>query len=158
MRSSLRLLAVLAATSSLLALAAAPAGAQTIGDVLGTTILNDTLTQINLPQVPVPDPEADGTTPQSGTQQQQQTTTTTTTTPRALGYYCKGESKRHVRGATGTPFSRCVTAMGKLRKGTSTSAAAACKPLSRKHFTGMKRTPYAVCVSGGNKLLADQKK
>jgi hypothetical protein len=45
-------------------------------------------------------------------------TTTTQTTPngKAYGYYCKGFSKKHVKGTKGTPYSRCVTAAAKLNK------------------------------------------
>lgn len=35
---------------------------------------------------------------------------------KAYGVYCKGESRKHVKGEKGTPFSRCVTAAAKLRK------------------------------------------
>lgn len=71
-------------------------------------------------------------------------------------YYCRGESKRHVRGQKRTPFSQCVSAMVKLRNGSATSAAGACRALSRRHANGMKRTPYAVCVAGAKRLLAER--
>jgi hypothetical protein len=29
---------------------------------------------------------------------------------------CKGESKKHVKGEKGTPFSRCVAAAARLRE------------------------------------------
>jgi hypothetical protein len=34
----------------------------------------------------------------------------------AYGVYCRGESKQHIKGEKGTPFSQCVTAAAKLRK------------------------------------------
>ncbi len=35
---------------------------------------------------------------------------------KAYGVYCKGQSKKHVKGETGTAFSRCVKGVAKLRK------------------------------------------
>ena len=35
---------------------------------------------------------------------------------KAYGVHCKGESKKHVKGVKGTPFSQCVVAMAKLQK------------------------------------------
>ena len=72
---------------------------------------------------------------------------------KAYGRYCKGESKKHVKGQKGTPFSRCVTAMAKLAKGKTASPRKACKSESRKHVKGQKGTPFSLCVKGGAKLL-----
>jgi hypothetical protein len=72
---------------------------------------------------------------------------------KAYGRYCKGESKKHVKGEKGTPFSRCVTAMAKLAKGQTASPRRACKSESRKHVKGEKGTPFSRCVKGGAKLL-----
>src|SRR6476659_7462377 len=33
---------------------------------------------------------------------------------KAYGHYCQGQSKKHVKGTKGTPFSQCVTAMAKV--------------------------------------------
>ena len=74
----------------------------------------------------------------------------------AYGYYCRSESKTHVAGTPGTPFSKCVTAMAKLATGTSSSPKSACASESKKHVAGKAGTPYSVCVSGGAKLLADK--
>lgn len=74
----------------------------------------------------------------------------------AYGYYCQQESKKHVAGTPGTPFSKCVTAMAKLAKGTTTSPKVACATESKKHVAGMRRTPYSICVAGGAKLLEDR--
>ena len=35
---------------------------------------------------------------------------------KAYGVYCRGFSKKHVKGAKGTPFSRCVVAAAQARK------------------------------------------
>ena len=65
---------------------------------------------------------------------------------KAYGRFCKGESKKHVAGHKGTPFSRCVTAMAKLATGKTSNPARACASLSKKHVAGHKRTPYSQCV------------
>ena len=75
---------------------------------------------------------------------------------KAYGVYCKSESKKHVSGQKGTPFSQCVTAMAKLAKGQTTSARTACKGESKKHVKGQKGTPFSECVSAAAKLKADQ--
>jgi hypothetical protein len=148
------------AACGLLAVAAVPASAQEgLGDVLGTVILNDTLTQITTPQLTVPtypDPESD-TQPQSTTKPQtNQPATTPAPSGRALGYYCRGVSKKRAAGHKKTPFSQCVDAMRNLRTGKQSSPAKACIGLSHKRERG-KKSAYALCVSGGRKLLADAK-
>ena len=35
---------------------------------------------------------------------------------KAFGVYCKSESRKHVKGEKGTPFSRCVKAAAQLKK------------------------------------------
>ncbi len=35
---------------------------------------------------------------------------------KAYGYYCKGQSKKHVKGEKGTPFSRCVKGVNQMRR------------------------------------------
>ena len=35
---------------------------------------------------------------------------------RAYGRYCKDQSKKHVEGEKGTPFSRCVKGAAKLQR------------------------------------------
>jgi hypothetical protein len=71
---------------------------------------------------------------------------------RAFGFLCQKESKRHVRGQKGTPFSQCVTAMAKLASGSATNPAAACAKLSKRHTRGQKGTPFSQCVSAAAKL------
>jgi hypothetical protein len=74
----------------------------------------------------------------------------------AYGFYCQAESKTHVAGTPGTPFSKCVTAMAKLAGGSTSSPKAACAAESKKHVAGKAGTPYSLCVSGGAKLLQDK--
>jgi hypothetical protein len=77
-------------------------------------------------------------------------------TAHAYGFYCQNQSKKHVAGTPGTPFSQCVTAMAKLAKGTTTSPKAACAALSRKHDAGHAGTPFSRCVTAGAQLLKDK--
>ena len=74
---------------------------------------------------------------------------------RAYGRYCANQSRKHVDGEKGTPFSRCVTAMAKLANDNTPSPRKACKTESRKHADGEKGTPFSRCVSAGAKLLED---
>ena len=41
-----------------------------------------------------------------------------TTAPKgnAYGYWCKGESKKHVKGVKGTPFTKCVHGVNQMRR------------------------------------------
>src|SRR6185295_11563180 len=71
---------------------------------------------------------------------------------KAYGRYCQGESKKHVKGQKGTPFSQCVTAMAKLANDSKTTPAQACAQLSKRHVKGEKGTPYSRCVKAAAKL------
>jgi hypothetical protein len=75
---------------------------------------------------------------------------------KAYGKYCQGESKKHVAGTPGTPFSKCVTDMAKLASGQTNSPRTACKNESKKHVAGTPGTPYSKCVSAGAKLKHDE--
>jgi hypothetical protein len=75
---------------------------------------------------------------------------------KAYGLYCQGESKKHVDGEKGTPFSQCVTAMAKLANGNTDNPRTACAGESKKHVKGEKGTPFSQCVSAGAKLNHDQ--
>jgi hypothetical protein len=66
----------------------------------------------------------------------------------AYGYYCRGESKKHVKGEKGTAFSQCVKAMAQADKNEKITAKKACKELSKKHVKGQQGTPFSVCVKG----------
>lgn len=74
----------------------------------------------------------------------------------AYGKLCQGQSKEHVADTPGTPFSKCVTDMAKLAKGSSPSPRAACKDESKKHIAGTPGTPFSLCVSSGAKLRNTQ--
>ena len=148
---------ILAGLALFLALPAAASAQSDLGDVLGTTILQNTLTTIGLPQINVPsidDPTAEQpTTEQPATTQQPAAPAQPAHAP---GYYCRAESKKHLRGSRGTPFSQCVAAMAKLQNGETTSAADACRSMSRKRVKGMRRTPYSACIAAGRQLLIDK--
>jgi hypothetical protein len=70
--------------------------------------------------------------------------------------FCKGESKKHIAGTPGTPYSKCVSALFKLSEGKVKSPAKGCAGESKEHVRGMKGTPYSECVTGGKQLLASQ--
>ena len=72
----------------------------------------------------------------------------------AYGVYCQDQSKKHVAGKKGTPFSQCVTAMAKAANNAKLTPSKACKDMSRKHVKGEKGTPFSRCVSGAAKLTA----
>jgi hypothetical protein len=104
--------------------------------------------------------------PGHGNQGSTQSTGTTTTTPggksvpsnaKAYGAYCQNQSKKHVAGQKGTPFSQCVTAMAKLAKGATDSPKVACAAMSKTHVAGQKGTPYSNCVASGAKMLKDKR-
>jgi hypothetical protein len=71
---------------------------------------------------------------------------------KAYGVYCQDQSKKHVAGQKGTPFSQCVTAMAKAANDDSVTPREACKALSRKHVKGEKGTPFSRCVTAAAKL------
>ena len=75
---------------------------------------------------------------------------------KAYGVYCRGFSKKHVRGERGTAFSRCVTAMAKAAGSDDTSAREACQGLSKKHVEGAKGTPFSRCVVAAAQAKKDQ--
>jgi hypothetical protein len=77
---------------------------------------------------------------------------------RAYGRYCQNQSKKHVAGQKGTPFSQCVTAMAKLASAATASPKAACAAMSKQHVAGQKGTPFSNCVAAGAKLKKDQNK
>jgi|SRR5690242_2069523 len=76
---------------------------------------------------------------------------------KAYGKFCQGQSKTHVAGTPGTPFSKCVTDMAKLASGSTDNPRAACKDESKKHVAGSPGTPFSLCVSSGAKLLKTQR-
>jgi hypothetical protein len=74
---------------------------------------------------------------------------------KAYGKRCQGQSKKHVAGQQGTPFSQCVTAMAKVAT-SQANPTTACKALSKKHVAGGKGTPYSRCVVAAAKLHNEQ--
>jgi hypothetical protein len=64
----------------------------------------------------------------------------------AYGVHCQDQSKKHVAGEKGTPFSQCVTAMAKAATHEQLTAKQACKGMSKKHLKGVKGTPFSRCV------------
>src|SRR6185437_2602895 len=109
-------------------------------------------------------------TSSTGTTTGASSTPTPTNNGKAFGRLCQGESKKHVAGQKGTPFSKCVTDMAHLAQssqsgGTSqtttgsqstTNPARACANESKKHVAGQKGTPFSQCVSAAAKLLGEQ--
>ena len=75
---------------------------------------------------------------------------------KAYGSYCQTESKSHIAGQTGTPFSQCVTAMAKLANNTRTNPTSACITESKHHVAGQHGTPFSRCVSAAAKLLRSE--
>jgi hypothetical protein len=72
---------------------------------------------------------------------------------RALGYYCRGQSKKKVEGQKRSPFSQCVRALARVKRGKA-SPKVACRSLARKRLEGQKAkgTPYSLCVRGATRL------
>src|SRR5262245_25600727 len=81
-----------------------------------------------------------------------------TKTPKghAYGYFCKGQSKKHVKGEKGTAFSRCVKAMAQADRDEALTAKQACKALSKKHVKGEQGTPFSRCVKGVAQMRKEQ--
>ncbi len=71
----------------------------------------------------------------------------------AYGEFCQTQSKRHVAGQHGTPFSKCVTDMAKLASGHAKNPTSACQGENKRHVAGQHGTPFSMCVSGAAKLL-----
>ena len=76
---------------------------------------------------------------------------------KAYGKLCKDQSKKHVKGVKGTPFSNCVNAMAKIANVEGSTPRDACKPLSKKHVKGEKGTPFSRCVVAAQELKRDLK-
>lgn len=77
---------------------------------------------------------------------------------KAYGRYCNEESRKHVAGTPGTPFSQCVTAMAKLANDEEETVTPkqACKQESRKHVAGEKGTPFSQCIVAAAQLEKEQ--
>jgi hypothetical protein len=77
---------------------------------------------------------------------------------KAYGRYCKGESKKHVKGEKGTAFSRCVTNMAQAATQGEMAPGRVCKGESKKHVKGEKGTAFSRCVRGVAKLRHQEHK
>jgi hypothetical protein len=105
----------------------------------------------------------------TGTTSGTSSTPSSTNNGKAFGRLCQGESKQHVAGQPGTPFSKCVTDMAHLAQNSQngngsqstgsgqTNPARACANESKKHVVGQKGTPFSQCVTAAAKLLGQQK-
>jgi uncharacterized membrane protein len=79
----------------------------------------------------------------------------------AYGYWCKGESKKHVKGEKGTAFSRCVQAHKRAANQPDMTARQACKDLKKKHDQSGRHTPHGekgTAFSRCVKAVAQQRK
>jgi hypothetical protein len=76
---------------------------------------------------------------------------------KAYGVHCRDQSRKHVKGEKGTPFSQCVTAMARAANNENLTPRQACKEMSRKHVKGEKGTPFSRCVVGAAKVQKEQR-
>jgi hypothetical protein len=75
----------------------------------------------------------------------------------AYGYYCRGESKRHVKGEKGTAFSRCVKRLAQADAHPNMHPKKACRGLSKKHVKGgEKGTEFSRCVKKVNQMRREE--
>jgi hypothetical protein len=74
---------------------------------------------------------------------------------KAYGFYCKGQSKKHVKGEQGTAFSRCVKAMAQAARHEHMAPGRACKAESKEHVKGQQGTSFSRCVKGVAQLRKD---
>jgi hypothetical protein len=74
---------------------------------------------------------------------------------KAYGVYCKGFSKKAVKGQKMTPFSRCVTAMAKASTVKKKTPRAACVGFSKKPVKGKKGTEFSRCVAAATEAKAE---
>lgn len=75
---------------------------------------------------------------------------------KAYGRYCKGESKKHVKGEKGTAFSRCVRNLARADRQQRKSPGQICKGESKVHVKGQKGTAFSHCVTAVAKLREEQ--
>ncbi len=77
---------------------------------------------------------------------------------KAYGRYCRGFSKKHVKGQKQTPFSRCVTAMARAATSSTTTPKRACAGFSKVHVKGEQGTEFSRCVVAAAKVKKAQTK
>ena len=76
---------------------------------------------------------------------------------KAYGVHCRDQSRKHVKGEKGTPFSQCVTAMARAANNEQLTPRQACREMSRKHVKGEKGTPFSRCVVAAAHLQREEK-
>lgn len=107
-----------------------------------------------LPQTPAPEATSPGN--QGSTHEGAAPSATLPAAARAYGRNCRGESKKHVAGTSGTPFSKCVHDMRALASSEATSSPArACANESKHRLAGSHGTPYSQCVAAAAELHED---
>jgi hypothetical protein len=77
---------------------------------------------------------------------------------KAYGKRCQGFSRKHVKGVSGTPFSRCVKAMARADDNPNLHPKKACRALSKKHVKGQKGTPFSRCVKGIAQMRREERR
>jgi hypothetical protein len=85
------------------------------------------------------------------------TSTNGTANSKAYGRLCQAESKKHVAGQSGTPFSTCVKDLAQAAKSSHPNPHRVCANESKKHVAGMKGTPYSQCVVAAAKLQGQRR-
>ena len=79
----------------------------------------------------------------------------------AYGYWCRGESKQHVKGQQGTAFSRCVRAHKRAANQPDKTPREVCRDLKIKHDRSGKHVPHGdkgTAFSRCVKTVAQQRK
>lgn len=128
MRALLKTMAIVGALAAMPALAAADQPANVPPENQGTAHQGTTGTEY----APAPPPQA-----------------------KAYGFYCKGQSKKHVKGEKGTAFSRCVKAMARAENQEHMAPGRACREESKKHVEGQQGTSFSRCVKAAARLRKD---
>jgi hypothetical protein len=136
-----------------------PPSTITTGPPTTTPVGPPTTTPVGLPTTTPVGPPSNVPPTNQGTENKPSTPSPTASLPakaKAYGKFCQGQSKTHVAGTPGTPFSKCVTDIAKLATGSAKSPRAACKGESKKHVAGHHGTPFSLCVTGAAKLLKSE--
>lgn len=79
----------------------------------------------------------------------------------AYGYWCRGESKKHVKGQQGTAFSRCVRAHKRAANQPDKTPREVCKDLKIRHDRSGRHIPHGdqgTAFSRCVKTVAQQRK
>lgn len=76
---------------------------------------------------------------------------------KAYGVYCRGKSKKHVKGEKGTEFSRCIAEMRNAANHPNKAPGQVCKGKSKEHVKGEKGTEFSRCVKLVNELRKEER-